>query len=243
MIRLSKIFGPGNSLLCLFDHFTEETAREFEEQVEEISKYYKFRKLSEIVCENRIETGFCGILFKNARKSVLLRAVPFLLAREIPFTLFLRSDCIGMNRLPLEEEKELYREAYPERLGELDQPDWENVRRTIGPFPVEGKDPMFFFSTWGQINQIPPSLRESALMYREGISLGDEVAFIARQTSQSLRFVYSDALPSSIERGELIKQGFWGRVGKKIGPLGREMSTSVDIWDLPTWRAKGQNEN
>ena len=92
--------------------------------------------------------------------------------RKSPSRFFSGPDCIGLNRLPPEEELGLYEEHYPGRIAEADLARWKMraweapteteafllaCRRDIGPLPLERLDPNVFFTTWGKIIGLPPA--------------------------------------------------------------------------------------
>jgi len=242
-----RLTGPGNALILLSDHLTSATAPEWEEQVKEVARYYRFVKLGDLVeaAEKNQAHGLASVAFEFPRKSAMLRAVPFLRGENIPVTFFLTGDGIGMNRLPSTEELQLYRESYPaafsdELYARLQETAWEDpvglderllaFRREIGPLPLETIDPMRFFSTWGKLVEIPPAEREFGfhLTYhpRHEALLSETLPFLERQTGQPLRVALSR---QSFEGFE--KWGFTGVVGTRKGAV----KTGVSLGDLPVW--------
>ncbi len=114
---LRRLFGPSNSLLLYHDHLSDEDYELFERQWEEVKRYYRFTTLSELVKKHQAgEHGFAAVLIGRPRKSLFLRAIPALIGESVPVTVFVDPECVGVNRLPLEEELGWFREAYPERL-------------------------------------------------------------------------------------------------------------------------------
>lgn len=250
-----KILGPSNSLFLCWDHVTDEGARELEAQVEEVRRYYHLAMLSEIIgFDGKPHTmGNAALVFINARRSVFQRAVPWLLSERIPFTLFLRPDCIGLNRLPPEEELELYREHYPERMPEAVLQQWTKkaweapveadafliaCRREIGPLPIESIDPGLFFTTWGKILALDPKFRELGFYVGHDPGVGGAVisalTFIRQQTGVQVRIAYSPrhaAKDIAAAKGALEPLGIGSLLTARTGALERR----TDPWSLPCW--------
>ena len=256
---LRKILGPQNSILLLYDHLSDresgkasvKTMESFEEEVAEVGKYYRFTRLSEIVGGNdrANATGCAAILFQNARKSIFLHAVPMLRSEKIPFTLFLRPDCIGLNRLPPEEEIAVYQQKYPERFPASTVEDWKkkgwedpaavesfvlSCRREVGPLPIGDLDPTFFFATWGKIVDTPPDLIELGLYLwgnpRNEATFREAITFIKRQTGVLVRMAFSPQLFGG-EKTSLGPLGIEGLVTLRTGPVER----TTNPLQLPHW--------
>ncbi len=242
-----SLTGPRNSLILLYDHLTEESAKEFEGQITEVSRYYRFVKLSNLIDAARKgdTIGLASVAFRHPRRSAWTRALPFLRAENIPATFFLSGDGVGMNRLPLEEELEWYAKTYPEsfsaeRMVGLQEEVWENpqgldaklltFRRETGPLPLEKLDPALFFMTWGKLLEIPPELREFGfhLSYnpRHEESLREALKFLSIQTGNPPRVALSArSFP------EYEAWGFCGVTGSRIGAV----TPGVSLGDLPVW--------
>lgn len=198
-----NLFGPRNSLILLFDHLTDENYDDFIGQIEEIGRYYRFCRLSEIARIGKAtrKLGQAAVCFRSARKSFFLRGARLLREKDIPVTLFLRPDCVGLNRLPLDEEWA----AYGESADEMKRLAWEepleartrldNLRVKKGPPPLNEMDPTAFFGTWGNIVDIHASLIEVGLYVHERPSARGELAesaeFIRRQTKFPLQIAFT----------------------------------------------------
>ena len=196
-----RFFAPDNSLILLYDHLPEALASVFEEQVSEIQSYYKFIPLTQLISaiKKRAPYGYAAVAFQNARKSVFLRGVPFLLERGLPFTVFLRSDCIGMNRLPLEDEDGL---------------------RSQG---IEKTDPTLFFGTWGEVNQIPPDKLELGMHVTDENSLLAEKTFLKQQMGREVRTAFASKLTEGA-LSALTSLGIEGVVTTRPGTIQRGTS-------------------
>lgn len=241
MIR--RLFGPANSLILLYDHLTREQGQELEDQVEEVARYYRFVKPSELlqgISRGKVN-GMAVIAFRHARKSVFLHAVPFLLAREFPFLLFADPDCVGLNRLPAEEELEAYRVHYGEASTQGAPSAWtepdacnaflEGLRSTVGPLPLEQMDSTRFFTTWGKIVEISPQGREIGLSLASDPANDEKflgsLAFVRRQVG-SVQLVFS---PRPVSAAKLKSAGLEGVLTLREGAVEKD----TDPWDLPRW--------
>ncbi len=208
----SRLVRPKNSLILLYDHLSEEGMEAFESEIEEVRKYYKMAKLSEVLGASEqapLQMGFACVLFRQARKSVFLRAVPYLVGESIPFAVGLLPECIGTNRLPIEEEKQI---------------------------PIEKRDPTTHFATWGDITRVPTELREGGLVL-EGIDANSDnfsrdLEFVRRQIGDKVLFCIHKAPLSIAERVRLQGEKILARVAEKTGPVDQ----GTDRWDLPTWK-------
>lgn len=168
-------FWETNSVILSCDPFATENSGDLEsfiEQIQEVKRYYTFTKLESIAdrLRKKKRQGFAAICFQYPRKGVLMQAVPFLLEEKIPFTVFLHVDGIGTNRLPFEETLALYARKHPEALSPTwraeqvkltwDQPEHAEsclaeIKKRLGPLPLEHADPLAYFSTWGKLTEIP----------------------------------------------------------------------------------------
>lgn len=161
-----------------------------------------------------------ALVFENARKSVFLRAIPWLEEKKIPFTLGVRTDCIGMNQLPWPDEESLYQKFHSVTVSDADRkrawenPEWaESQRETwrkLGPLPLNEADPTYFFVTWGQIFKISPQLMEVAMYFNQSPSHVDwltaEKKFIETQTNQKIYSALSP-YPCGLEKSKITQAG------------------------------------
>lgn len=244
-----------NSVILEFDHIAQDQLEIFEEQVSEVEKFYQFSSVEEIASRTnqKKRQGLAAITFNNPRKSVILRALPVLTGKKIPFTLFLRADCIGLNKLPPEEELGFYIKKYPDKflLNEIEKVKQDlpfapekvdeflrSLRSGIGPLPLELIDPTLFFCTWGKLKEIPKDLVEWGvslyLSPSKSPSLGDEILFMRQQLGFSPRVarVAAPGQEAAWNAGELKKLNLAGCVTGKDGAVTRESHW----WDLPYWR-------
>jgi hypothetical protein len=242
-------FGPRNSLVLAYDHLDARAAEEFETQIEEVGRFYKFAKLSELAqpAKRSPALGRAAIVFLQARRSVLMRAVPYLVSREIPFTLFLDPECIGLNTLPFEEEMALLRAA---RGGQISlapadeaalwhnpakrNPAWAQARRDFGPLPIDNLDPMRFFSTWGQIVDIHPSIMEAGLhlfAHPASPDVAAGLAFVRTQVRRDVSVAFCPYPVSDIE-SRLSSLGLVAAVSSEYG----EVRAGTPRYSLPRFK-------
>lgn len=228
-----SLFRPRHSIALPFDKFQPEDSDSFFEQVEEVKKYYRFTTLSDLVANPK--GGHAALLFENARKGAFLTILPVLIAEKIPFTVFLRTDCIGTNRLPIEEEFEAYRKSYPEKTTHLIEnsiQSREELRAKLGPFPVEKTDPLDYFVTWGRIKELPPLSFELGLclpsVYDDKY-VSEELDFIEKQTQRRPKVAL-------FPRGNtyLKRFGIQAVVTLREG----EIDSSTNVFDLPRYILK-----
>jgi len=251
----SRLFRQKNSIIVQFDHIDEKDVEDFEGKIEEIANYYRFSKLEEIGSRlvSRKNQGLAAIVFNNPRKSVLLRAVPFLVSKSIPFTCFLRADCIGLNKLPLEEELNFYSQAHPEKLNSkviaqkmteawIQPEEVEKyllgLRKDLGPLPLNKIDPTFFFSTWGKLLELPQELIEwGVTLYasEQNLKLIEDGIFFMRQQLKCVPKVARFGVQGEVlgwSEASLRKLSFSACLGGKEGAV-----TQASHWsDLPIWR-------
>lgn len=238
-------FREKNSLILAYDHLDDRGVEEMLEQIEETKRYYRPETLSSLVSdlEKKKVRGAFTVLFKNPRKSVFLRAIPKLLDRDIPFTVVLRPDCIGMNRLPREEELELFTAGYPEKKALFET--WKNkvwekpeevdlflkkCRHEIGPLPVGIADPTRYCVTWGKILEVPKKSREFAL----GISFSHsftelfhrEKKFTEVQIGENVEFGFSYQLDSCLSMSGLRAT---------VTPQPGAIDATTSLFALPLW--------
>jgi hypothetical protein len=251
----SGLFRQKNSLIVEFDHIDDKNIEDFEGKIEEIGKYYRFSSLEEISSRlaNRKKQGLAAVVFNNPRKSVLLRAIPFLAAQSIPFTCFLRADCIGLNKLPLEEELSFYSEAYPEKLSsslvaQKITEAWTRpqevekyllgLRKDLGPLPLDKIDPTFFFATWGKLLELPKDLIEwGVTLYasEQNAKLIEDGIFFMRHQLKTVPKVARLGVQGQLlgwSESSLKGFSFSACLGGNEGAV-----TQASQWsDLPIWR-------
>ncbi|NQW45724.1 MAG: hypothetical protein HQ462_10020 [Deltaproteobacteria bacterium] len=253
-MMISNWLGKNNSLLLEYDHIDDTNLSEFENQIEEVEKFYRFSKIEEITgrIRNKKGQGLAAVLFKNPRKSVLLRAIPFLIGKNIPFTIFLRPDCIGLNRLPMEEELDFYSKAYPKKitaeiLCQKKNEAWKapdavdvflrGLRREVGPLPLDLIDPTLFFCTWGKLIELPKELVEWGVTLYVGPQKTDLVGHGIYFMRQQLKLTPKVArISSSIDAGawnveSLSALNLVGCISNGKGAVTHESQW----WDLPIW--------
>lgn len=242
-----KLFRPSNSLLLVYDHVTDEVLKQLEETLLEVGRVYTFLKLSELVEMHKRgkAQGYASVSFENARKSVFLRALPRLFEKEIPATVFLRPECIGLNRLPAEEELDYYQAFYEEKFSETSCREWKariwsepekvnafllECRTRLGPLPIEKIDPMLFMETWGKIQEKSPEFVEFGLHLSSSPAhqehLARDMKFIQKQTGRFSRCAYC-----SHTLNALPMVGLDCVVTARRGVIERE----TPVFDLPQW--------
>ncbi|MCB0416809.1 MAG: hypothetical protein H6617_06885 [Bdellovibrionaceae bacterium] len=248
---IKKIFGSGTAIVLCEDHVPDRET--FSEKLDEVGKYFKFAKVADLVKGLREGnlSNQAAICLENPRKSTFLNAVPELVARNIPFTLFLNVDCIGLNRLPIQEEIAIYKGHYADALAADTTPDdlsWvspqdaearlDSWRKNVGPFPIEAQDPTRYFATWGQILEIPPQLVEYGMHLStkpEGkLVLRHEEAldFIKIQTKQAVRHAFSAYTVSAFTE-DLKKLELDAVVCRQSEG---ELSLQTNVFDIPIWK-------
>lgn len=252
-------FGQSNGVILEFDHLDDASTENLIEQVEELSKYYTPIKLEELAerVKKKKRLGVASLVFRNPRKSVLLRAVPYLLDKQFPFTICLRTDCVGLNRLPLEEELDLFLKKYPGKINSETQasflqqcvsnPDAAEaylmkLRTEAGPIPLELADPTQFFSTWGKLLEIPKdkvSWGVNLYLSPDKVSqLENEILFMRQLLSASptvglIGNLQSKKVPSKTwDEASLQRISITGCVGTSQGAV----THSSEWWNLPIWR-------
>jgi hypothetical protein len=248
------LFKPRHSILLEFDHITDVVREEMELQVQTVREVYEIVSLPKLVksIADRKPHGLACITFRNARKSVFLRALPWLLSEEIPFTLMLRPDCIGLNRLPAGEELELYREHFPEALSSdevasVNRAAWAtpearesflgDCRKRLGPLPIEKLDPTLYFTTWGKILDIPPALCELGLdidVDPSHLSVQRGRAFAETQIKRPLHTL---RIANGVVEGARLRElRFESAICEKTGKIDK----TTDPLQIPIWRMERQ---
>lgn len=246
---LRKFFGPGNSLVLVYDHITDEGREELASQIAQVKEFYRFAKLSEIAGapDGKRATGLAAVVFAQARKSLFLRALPLLRGEGIPVTIFLDIDCIGMNRLPAAEELAWYRDHYPDavpaaeadRLAALAWREPRDVeghlrlfRKRVGPLPLDKIDPTLYFTTWGKIVEIPPNLLDLGLSLTSApaeAAVREALHFIRQMTGRETTLAWNPRAPDGSD--VLRAAGITGAVGAREGAVER----ATPALDLPRW--------
>lgn len=251
---LRRLVSPPNSLVIVLDHVDAGEARAFPGLLDEVTRFYEAVPLSAIVerlAVGKKPSGLAAFVLANARKSGMRHAVPELVGRKLPFHVFLRDDCIGLNRLPLEEEIDAFSSAYPQRFPAPERealraeawrdPDRASarlleLRKVLGPLPVESIEPTRFFDTWGAIAKIPPSLLEVGLaLAREPDEAGlpaveRSLRYCEQKASRRIRIAFS-ARPVSDARRRLSPLGLEGLQTLDEGVVG----SGTDPWAIPRW--------
>lgn len=231
-----KLLYPSNSLILARDYVPDEEYDSWLRQLDEVGKYYRWKKLSELVVEGKPQMGGAAIVFLNARNKNFLRAIPELRARDIPVTLFLRPDCIGLNRLPPEEELSHYGISDDGRV--FDEPEATEayllgLRKEKGALPFETLDPTLFFSTWGKILEIPPALRDLGFFLyarpNHDALIEEALRFIETQTKQRMTLAFTPKALSPLEKANLREKKIVALLTLREGILEK----TTDIWDLP----------
>lgn len=249
------IFRQRHSILLEFDHFDFDAVEELKAQVEEVRNYYKLSKITELLTalDSRHPNGLACLVFKNARKSFFLHAAKWLVNEEIPFTLLLRPECIGLNRLPLREEMEQYVKFFPkavtlDEINDVDAAGWEHpevrevflrdCRKRCGPLPLNEMDPTLFFGTWGQISDLPPKLRDFGVHIESDPkfpSVRSGLAFTSTQVKAPISFA---RVTRDCGEAPLKELGFRGAMDGSLG----EVSKNVNPFQLPVWKMERQED-
>lgn len=247
MIRrlLSILGGPANSLVLAVDP-AEVPRFELEEALEDIGKYYRFGTLSE-AADRR---GVAAVVFPEARKRHLLHYTPVIRSMDVPVTIFVQPDCVGVTRLPRWEELALYREhfgAFADEPSVLDRAwtdvAWadrkiEDARRRHGPLPYDHLDPMRFYGRWRDLGDFPPEKLEVGLDLPMAVRPGQEallaecLSFARTQAKRPLRWAIGrDAVLDEAAEAWLAAQGFRGYLSGLSGAVTR----STSPWRMPRW--------
>lgn len=250
-------FRPSNSIIAPFDYIDRNSFEDFENQLQAIREHYRFSKLGQIVeaLRNKRRQGYAAIVLENPRKGVFLHAVPFLLREEIPFTLFLDPDYLGLNRLPLEEELAAYQQSYPERFTQEEFQEWcesarknpneadlflRNCRKTLGPLRVDVMDSLQFFTTWGKILELPPDLVEFGLIVNHEISSSDQleekISFCEKQVKKRPVLVRGPRTELSEKEIKILKES---RIEAVLGQDVHEVTKDTSVFNLPVWKLLG----
>lgn len=226
---LGRFFGPKNSLILAYDHLTQETVEEMESQLDEVGQYYRFVKLSELALRRSL--GLASVVILNPRKSAQLRGFSLLAGRDIPATIFIQPDCVGLNRLPPDEELAAFQAAYPDAPSALPSGGPEAIdsflrglRQRLGPLPVDKMDPTLFFTTWGKLLEIPPPLREFGLH----LGGGGDLAYLSKQVKEEVRLAYSPRTPET----DLRRDG----IAAVLTPQAGLVDKNTPLWRLPTYK-------
>jgi len=241
-------FRPKNSIIVSFDYQGPHSFLDFEEQLNAIEKHYRFCKLTDWLPQKKPGRAF--VIFENPRKGVLIHGVRLLLSRQIPFTMFIDTDYVGLNRLPLEEEVDAYQKAYPDKLKHSEVETWlelaakdpkslddilKKARQDLGPLPIENLDSLLFFSTWGKLVECPQELVDFGLSIRHTLdrdSLNQKIQFAQWQLKQRLRIGRLVKKNLAPEESNLLKEsGIEALIGHETGEIIQRSSH----WNLPIW--------
>jgi hypothetical protein len=220
-MSLWDFFGNSNSVILEWDHIDDLGFAGLQEQVEEVSKYYRFSSLEELCqrLKDKKRQGLAVLTFRNPRKSVLLRAVPYLIGKKIPFTLFLRSDCVGLNELP-KPEMELFRQS---------------LRNEPGAPELKTVDPTRFFATWGKLNELPRNLVEWGITLTKSESdlkvVEDEILFMRHRLGIAPRVAKLENSELAWTERSLAHLGLIACLNATQGAVKRN-----SVWfNLPIW--------
>jgi len=231
-----RLLYPSNSLILANDYIPDDTYDDWLKQLDEVGKYYRWRKLSDLVADDRPQLGGAAVVFTSPRKKNFLRAIPELVARGIPVTLFLRPDCIGLNRLPPEEELRYF--GFSDIEQAFYKPEETEafllcLRKEKGALPVEELDPTLFFATWGKVLEIPPELRDFGFyVYARpdhDALITEALRFTETQTVQRMTLAFSPQTLSPREKAKLRDKKIRALLTSREGIIEK----TTDIWDLP----------
>lgn len=235
------LFGPRNSIIPPFDYLNPNSFEDFENQLSAIQEHYRFSKLSQLVgaIRKKKRQGFAALVLENPRKGVFLHAVPVLLSREIPFTLFVDPDYVGLNRLPIKEELKAYRQSYPDNFSETEFQHWcersrknptevdlflKDCRKRLGPLKVDELDSLRFPTTWGKLLDLPPKLVEFGIQVNHELQTKEE-------WEDKLRF-FENQLKNRPSVIRAPKEGFSERELEIIQTSGGEAVLGHDVYEV-----------
>lgn len=243
---IQKLFRPDNGLVLVWDKFGPEQDEALGAQLDAVAKYYRWVKFSEIgrALEAQKGLGMAAIVFINPRKGITQFAAPLLLDQGIPFTVFLRSDCVGSNRLPLEEEIELFEEHYVDKMKDnsymkervLSDPNrvdrWlESLRSELGPLPLERINPLDLFATWGSLGKFPTDLVEIGLHHSRDSSEGmvEDIKFIEQQMNRSASVAYAPGAAIEVKTWRNLE------IGTVLVPKKGAVQPNTLPHEIPQW--------
>jgi hypothetical protein len=201
--------------------------------------------------EKKKKLGLAAIVFESPRKGVFQKALPSLLSLEIPFSLMVDPDYVGLNRLPMLEELNHYRKNYSNQFSENEFNDWIDrsrknpeetnefliqCRKELGPLPLEDLDPLSFFATWGKIADLPSHLVDYGISFSHEIQNKDQLENKVTYWSQQLRkrpsIIRAPAMGFTQQELEIIsKYGFRAVLGNQIAAVEK----TTNLFDLPIW--------
>ncbi len=245
---VSSFLVPPNALILFYDHLSEDDPEELSQVLETIGRHYEFVPLRSLIREFALKGAWRGkaaVAFRYPRKSIWFRARPALEARHIPFTIFLRPDCIGLNRLPPHNEWELFCWAYPTKAAELKQDpsflkrSWNeevlvDLRRKWGPLPLSDMDGLFFFETWGRLRTQGQGGIDWGLVLDDAASLASverDTQEIERQLSLRPDVFLRDT--SKDEVWDHLRKG--GNVLGAVHPKEGVIHLQSEVSCLPVW--------
>lgn len=185
------LFRPKNSLILLLDHVSKESMPEFEAQVIEMAQFYRPSQVGELASNlKQRKFGSFALAFKNPRKSVFLYAIPWLLERDIPFTLYLQPDCVGTSLVPEGDEK----------------------------LPVDQIDPLHLFVTWKKVIELPKSLAELGVwLLSDIVLLTESIDFVRKQTGTTPRTALSASREPASKASDYAKTGIESVLTLEVG--------------------------
>lgn len=250
MSLLRRFLRPPNALILAYDHLEQEDAEAMEEQLKEVGRYYQFAKLSQVVEARRKgkALGMAAVVFKHARKSLIVRGLARTRNEGIPITVFVDADRVGTNRLPLDEELEIYDGHYPGKIPATEKARllaacWtkpeevetflKRCRTEIGPLPLNELNPTRYFATWGNLTEVPPDLFECGLSITSDLAAVDvaaQLTFVRQRAKAPVTLSYS---PRVLERAEATLAPLG--VEALLGPTKGAVDKSTSLWALPQW--------
>ncbi len=245
MSWLRKLLGPKNSLIFVKDRIANRLV--FEEELLSIKKFYSFVPLSELIDEHLKgrAKGLAAFCIPHARKRVVHEFASPLREADVPFTVFVDPDCVGTNRLPVEDELRLLAAQhlpYKKELESLCDLYWEKPEeveaalalwRKKGPLPLNSLDPLDFFCTWGELLQLGDKCELGLHLTtspRHTRRLAEGVKFISQRTGRPPIHAYSE-FSVEAQAKTLQEAGFRGVVGPARGAV-EEQSRALE---LPQW--------
>lgn len=251
--RLTRsLVTPPNSLILAAELFQRLGREAVEQTLDEVGRHYRFVKLTEWIDSFRAGegNGLAIVIFEDVRNRSMRQWLPLFLDRSIPVTFFLRPNCIGLNRLPLEQELDAFNRAYPSAFDPIGISTWKErawdspevveefligLRGKAGPLPVSQLDPMDYFVTWGRVLEFPEALRDFGLVVdrdpAKSLFIESQKTFIRQQTGVQVRIARSDRIDPKI-RDWASRFSLDGWIVPSDGILDR----NVDLLNLPLWR-------
>lgn len=178
---LRQLFRPSHGLMLLWDYNHQIEASCFFESLEEVGRYYRLVSLRSF--QDALRHGSVGSLvhltISHARKAFFAEVLPELIARDVPFTVFLDARNLGITKLPWREELAAFRAGYGEKIDrflgaeEAERLAWEcpaeleerfgAMRKKFGPLPTDKIYPEDLFAHWSDLYKVPEPLWEPGI--------------------------------------------------------------------------------